>query len=57
MTMIYPIIYKTIPVQYAFLVSDNGTLQIQQVTKHDTVKKFASEQEAREFINNYNQQL
>jgi hypothetical protein len=52
-----PIIYKMIPTQYAFYVSEDGTLQIQAVTKIPTVKKFNSPVEAREFINNYIQQL
>lgn len=53
----YPIIYKVIPTQYAFYVSEDGTVQIQAVTKIPTVKKCKDTTEAREFINNYIEQL
>lgn len=48
-----PIEYRLIPTQYAFLVSEDGTLQIKQMTDVPKTMKFASEQEAREFIKEY----
>lgn len=53
----YPIEYKVVPVQHAFLVSSDGTLQIRQVTKVEREMKFKSEKEARKFIRNYKVQL
>lgn len=53
----YPIEYKVVPVQHAFLVSSDGTLQIRQVTKVEREMKFKSEREAREFIRDYKIQL
>jgi hypothetical protein len=52
MPLTYPIIYKMIPTQYAFLINSNGLIQIQQVTPQPPTKQFTSEQEAREYINN-----
>ena len=46
-----------IPVQFAFLVGKDGTLQIQAVSKLDREIKFKNEKEARNYINNYNEQL
>lgn len=51
--MTYPIEYKMIPTQYAFLVSEeNGKyrVQVQAVTRLKE-QVFESEKEAREFIN------
>lgn len=50
--MTYPIEYKTIPVQFAFLVSADGTVQIQPAGKLKDTLKFDSEKEAREYISN-----
>lgn len=55
--MTYPIEYKMIPVQHAFYVHEDGTLQITPLTKVDRVMKFKNEKEAREFINSYKIQL
>jgi hypothetical protein len=48
--MTYPIIYKQLKVQFAFLVHKDGRLQIQMLHPLETEKKFKSEKEAREFI-------
>jgi hypothetical protein len=48
--MTYPIIYKTIPVQFAFLVHEDGRLQIQMLHPLETEKKFKSEKEARDYV-------
>ncbi len=48
--MTYPIIYKTIPVQFAFLVHEDGRLQIKMLSPVESEKKFNSEKEAREYI-------
>lgn len=53
----YPIIYKTIPTQYAFYVDADGTLKITPVTDVPKTMKFKNEKEAREYIENYKQQL
>lgn len=46
----YPIIYRTIPTQYAFLVSDDGTVKV-NVLNSMGEHKFANESEARKWIN------
>jgi hypothetical protein len=48
--MTYPIIYKQLKVQFAFLVHEDGRLQIQMLHPLETEKKFESEKEARKFI-------
>lgn len=47
--MKYPIVYKSIPTQYAFYVEDDGTVQVSIVTKLHNMK-FASEKDARDYI-------
>lgn len=46
-----PIIYKTIPTQYAFFVSEDGSVKVTLVTKLKDMK-FESEKEARFYIKN-----
>jgi len=54
--MIYPIIYKQIPTQYAFYVEEDGSVKVTLVTKlHDM--KFSSEKEARDYIKRLNKIL
>lgn len=48
--MTSPIEYKTIPTQFAFLVHEDGRLQIKMLSPLPAEKKFDSEKEAREFI-------
>jgi hypothetical protein len=50
--MQYPIEYKTIPVQFSFLISKDGTLKMQPVQQVIQEKKFKNEKEAREYIKN-----
>lgn len=47
-----PIEYKTIPTQYAFLVHEDGTMQIHQVTTPAKEMKFDTPKQAREYIKN-----
>lgn len=56
-TTTYPIIYKMIPTQYAFYISEDGTVQIQPITKLPKEMKFATEEEAREYVERYDEQL
>lgn len=53
----YPIEYKMIPVQFAFLVSHDGTVQMSPVDKSKMEQnlEFKSEAEAREFISQLNE--
>jgi len=53
----FPIIYKMIPVQFAFLVSKDGMVQINPVSDVPKKMKFESEKKARKFISNYKEQL
>lgn len=53
----YPIVYKTIPTQYIFLVLKTGLLKITPVTNTPREIQFKDEREAREYIKNYNVQL
>lgn len=53
----YPIEYKPIRVQFAFLVSADGTVQMQPVTPIERTRTFASEKEARAFISNLSELL
>lgn len=46
----YPILYKTIPTQYAFLVSKSGKVKIRALRDLPAEKEFESEDEAREWI-------
>jgi hypothetical protein len=48
--MTYPIIYKQISVQVAFLVHEDGTLQIKMLSPLPGEMKFANEKDAREYI-------
>jgi len=48
--MTYPIEYKSIPVQFAFLVHKDGGLQIKMLSPLPPFKQFDSEKEARQFI-------
>ena len=50
--MTYPIIYKQLKVQFAFLVHEDGRLQIQMLHPLETEKKFDSEKDAREYVKN-----
>lgn len=52
-----PLIYKTIPTQFVFLVSKDGTLNITQVSDVPKELKFKSEKEARKYIDKYDVQL
>lgn len=45
-----PIIYKTLKVQFAFLIKDDGTLKIKMLSPIESEKKFKSKEEAKEFI-------
>lgn len=45
-----PIEYKTVPTQYAFLVSDDGTVKVQAMRELPSERKFANEDEARKWI-------
>lgn len=47
-----PIIYKTIPTQYAFLVNEDGTVNAHQVTKLPEKQQFRDSKQALEYINN-----
>lgn len=47
-----PIEYKTVPTQYAFLVSDDGLVKVQAMRELPSERKFASESEARKWISN-----
>jgi hypothetical protein len=55
--MTYPIIYKTIPVQFAFMVHADGRLQIKMLSPMEVEKKFKTEKEAREFVDNLKEVL
>lgn len=55
--MTYPIEYKKILVQFAFLVHKDGTLQITPVTKVEREMKFKNDKEARNYVENYHVQL
>lgn len=55
--MTYPVVYKTIPVRFAFYVHENGLVQIMPVSEIAKELKFGSEKEARKFIKNYKEQL
>lgn len=55
--MTTPIIYKSVPVQFAFYVHKDGRLQVTQVSKVEREIKFNSEKEARTFIKNYKKLL
>jgi len=44
-----PIIYKQIPTQYAFYVSEDGSVKVTIVTKLNDMK-FSNEKEARDYI-------
>jgi hypothetical protein len=46
-----------IPTQYVFMVHEDGLLQIKPITQIPTAIKFETEQEAREYIKNYKEQL
>jgi hypothetical protein len=48
--MTYPIIYKKLNVQFAFLVHKDGRLQIKMLSPLETEKKFETEQEARDYV-------
>jgi hypothetical protein len=48
--MTYPIIYKQIPVQFAFMVHADGRLQIKMLSPMEVEKKFETEKEAREYV-------
>jgi hypothetical protein len=50
--MTYPIIYKQLKVQFAFLVHEDGRLQIQMLHPLETEKKFDSPKEARRYVKN-----
>jgi hypothetical protein len=50
--MTYPIVYKTLKVQFAFLVHEDGRLQINMLSPLPPEKKFDSEKEAREYVKN-----
>jgi hypothetical protein len=50
--MTYPIVYKSILVQFAFLVHKDGKLQIKMLSPLPPEKKFDSEKEAREYVKN-----
>ena len=54
--MIYPIIYKEIPTQYAFFIEDDGTVKVTIVTKLDNMK-FKDMKEARSYIKKLKQVL
>lgn len=45
-----PIIYRTIPVQFAFYVHEDGRLQISQCSPVKKEIKFKSEKEARDYV-------
>lgn len=57
MTTTYPIVYKMIPTQYAFYIYEDGTVQIQPITKLPKEMKFDTEAAAREYIERYDEQL
>lgn len=48
--MTSPIVYKKIPVQFAFLVHEDGRLQIKMLSPLPAEKNFESDKEARKFI-------
>ena len=48
--MTNPIIYKTLEVQFAFMVHKDGRLQIKMLSPMEQEKKFESEKEAREYV-------
>lgn len=52
----YPILYKIIPVQFAFYVSKDGTVQITTISDIPKKLKFKDEKDARKFISKYKQQ-
>lgn len=50
----YPIEYRTIPTQYAFLIEKNGdtyTVKMQRTGNEKDTNTFTTEEEARAFIN------
>lgn len=51
-----PIIYKTLKTQYAFFVSEDGSVKATVVTKLKDIK-FESEKEARSYIKNLKEVL
>ena len=55
--MQYPIEYKTIPVQFAFLVSKDGTIEMKSIPKTHNKLKFKDEKEARKYIKNLKELL
>ena len=52
MKLKYPIIYKTIPTQYAFFIHEDGIVQTKQVATLEGTKKFKTQAEAHNYINN-----
>jgi len=48
--MTYPIIYKQIPVQFAFYVHLDGRLQVEMLYPVKKEIKFESEKEARDYV-------
>jgi hypothetical protein len=48
--MTYPILYTTIPVQFALMVHKDGRLQIKMLSPMEAEKKFETEKEAREYV-------
>lgn len=48
--MKYPILYRKIPVQFAFMVHEDGRVQVSMLHPLEKEMKFKSEKEAREFI-------
>lgn len=49
----YPLIYKTIPTQYVFLLHDDGTINIQIVRDIPTQVKLKTLKEAKQYVKNF----
>lgn len=57
MKHISPIIYKTIPTQYAFFIHEDGTLETKQLTTLESKRKFNNTTEAINHVESINKIL
>jgi hypothetical protein len=55
--MKYPIIYKQIPVQFAFMIHEDGRLQAIMLNPILQEKKFENGKEARKYVENLDEIL
>lgn len=53
----YPLIYKTIPTQYVFLIQDDGLVKIQIVRDIPAQIKLPNLKEAKAYVKNFKQNV